>query len=221
MIDFGPTALRALLACNRCPTELRAIVFTHLHGDHIGGFPFLYIDGLFNRVRTEPMTIVGPIGTEARLFEFLRLAYGDIADRASPLNLSFTEIAPGEQTRVGGALVEGFEASHMDPPEQPLCLRLTGTDGGTIAFSGDTEPCPGLFDAADQVDLLVAECSAMEPPAGRHCTWQQWQLDLPKLTAKQVLLTHLGESMRAAIPGLEAPDGVNLTFADDGMIIEL
>ena len=37
MIDFGPTALLGLRRQGIQPNELSGVVFTHLHGDHIGG----------------------------------------------------------------------------------------------------------------------------------------------------------------------------------------
>jgi hypothetical protein len=41
--------------------------------------------------------------------------------------------------------------------------------------------------------------------------------------AKRVLLTHLGEAVRARVDELlaEAPAGVDLAFADDGLVIAI
>ena len=221
MIDFGATALSGLKQIGRSPLELGGIAVTHLHGDHVGGFPFLLIDGMYNLVRSEPLEVVGPIGTEAKIDELLKGFYGDLADRDRPFEMRIIEIAPGEQAPLLGATVQGFEAEHMDPPEQPLCLRITTPDGDIISFSGDTEMRAGLRSAAKGANLLVAECTAMRPPAGRHCTWQEWQTELPTIGADHVLLTHLNDEMRAAAPNLRGPDGVKLSFAEDGLIIDV
>ena len=220
MIDFGATALAALKRAGRDPRELGAILITHLHGDHIGGMPFLRIDGMYNLFRVEPLEIVGPIGTKARLDALLAVAYGELKHLDTAYEIRIREIAPGEPTEVLGARLLGFPAEHMDPPERPMCLRLTAPDGRSVAFSGDTAMCPGLFEAADGVDLLVAECTAMRPPAGRHCTWQEWEEALPKIGAKRVLLTHLNDEVREKAPTLRVP-GADLAFAEDGMIIEI
>jgi len=220
MVDFGPTALASLKRLGRDPREIDGLVITHLHGDHFGGFPFLVIDGMFNLLRTRPLSVIGPIGLEARLDAILRIAYADVIAKHRPFPIEVREIEPGQSAELAGFRIEAFAASHMEPPDRPLCLRIGGSDA-RIGFSGDTEPCPGLFEAADGVDLLVAECTAMTPPAGRHCTWQSWQADLPKLNSKRVLLTHLGEAVRSAAPDLEGPEGIDLAFADDGMIVEL
>jgi len=223
MIDFGATALACLRRLGREPTELKGIVLTHLHGDHIGGLPFLIIDGMFHAVRHEPLEILGPIGTAQRIDALMRACYGDLTDRERPFELVIRELAPRQTATLGGVHIEGFAADHMDPPDQPLCLRATTPDGKKVAFSGDTAMCDGLMAAADGVDLLVAECSLLRPPCGRHCTWEQWQQVLPGLSAKRVLFTHLNTEVRQRIPELlaETPDDIELSFAEDGLRCEL
>jgi ribonuclease BN (tRNA processing enzyme) len=223
MVDFGATALAALRRVGREPTELAGIAVTHLHGDHIGGFPFLVIDGMFNAIRHDRLEVVGPVNLEERITRLCDVTYGDVAEREKPYELSFRSIEPGERATLAGIEIAAFAAEHMDPPEQPLCLRLELAGGGSVAFSGDTKLCDGLFEAAAGVDLLVAECSALAPPCGRHITWSEWREVLPAIGAKRVLLSHLGAEVRANIPRLltEVPPGVDVTFADDGLCLTL
>lgn len=218
MIDFGATALAGLRKIGRQTSELVGLVFTHLHGDHIGGFPFLLIDAMFKSERTSQLPIVGPVGTRDRLDRLMRIAYGSLADDPLPFDLQIQELAPGGRTTLAGITIEGFAADHMDPPEQPLCLRLS-SGGRSVAFSGDTQMCEGLRQAARRADLLIAECTCVEPPCGRHCTWQDWREALPTIGCERVVLSHLGSAVRERIEQLqrEAPDGVALSFADDGM----
>ncbi len=223
MIDFGATALLGLRALGRRATEIRGFAFTHLHGDHVGGYPFLFIDAMFNDVRRERLEVMGPVGVASRLAAVLEAAYGDILDREQPFETRFRELFPGGTLELAGATVHGFEAVHMDPPEEPLCLRVVAPNGKSVAFSGDTAMCDGLFQAAEGVDLLVAECSCLAPPCGRHCTWEDWREALPRIGAKRVLLTHLGAGVRESVERLlaEAPEGVDLAFADDGLVLEV
>lgn len=245
MIDFGPTALVSLRRLGVAPADLGGLAFTHLHGDHTGGFPQLCIDAMFGRAPlptqlTQPtrlakpapgsvpakssLQILGPTLTERTLLDVFRAAYGEL-ERELPARvaLQIDELSPGDERTFQGYRVRAFAADHMAPPHQALCLRITDAAGKTIAFSGDTRICPGLLAAADGADLLVADCSRLAPPAGPHATWAEWQQILPSLRARSVLLTHLGEDVRERAPtlldGLDLPLPVRV--ADDGLVIEV
>jgi ribonuclease BN (tRNA processing enzyme) len=158
-----------------------------------------------------------------RLERLVRVSYGSLADREPGFPIAWGELAPGEGVDVGGLLVQAFRADHVDPPEVPLCLRIVSADGRAVAFSGDTRICDGLKEAARGVDLLVAECTHFAPPAGGHSTWQEWRELLPRIGARRVLLTHLADEVRAKVPELRraAPEGVEVEFAEDGMVLEV
>jgi len=221
MVDFGSTALAGLRRVNLRPRELSAVVLTHLHGDHAGGLPFLFIDSLFNDPRPEPLALLGPPRMREVLGALVDAMYADVAADLARLSLELDEFAPGDQRELAGYVVRAFPADHMKAPHQPLCLRVTDPAGASVAFSGDTRMCPGLFEAAEGADLLVAECTRLAPPAGHHCTWQEWKEALPRVRARAVLFTHLGSDVRARLPDLERElrSPIALRFADDGMVV--
>lgn len=224
MVDFGPTALMALRHASFEPNRLDGLAFTHLHGDHIGGFPFLLIDALYNGVRRRELPILGPVRTRECFEALLDATYDDMKERMPLVPISFDEFVPGESRTFCGYRIEAFAADHMSPPHQPLCLRVTGPSGVVVAFSGDTLPCPGLFDAGTGADVLIAECTRLGQPAGHHCTWEDWRKEIPKLAAKSLVLTHLGADVRARVPELEAETReapIPVRFAEDGMVLDL
>jgi ribonuclease BN (tRNA processing enzyme) len=183
------------------------------------------VDAAYTTVRSAPLEVVGPAGVEARLRDGLGHAYGRLAEKPVPFATAYRELLPGGEVGLLGARVRGFAADHQDPPEQPLCLQVTGRDGRTVAFSGDTRICPGLLAAARGADLLVAECTGLRHPCGAHSTWEEWRELLPRVEARRVLLTHLGEEVRAAVPALRREaatlGGPPLDFADDGLVLEV
>ena len=223
MIDFGATALQALRRVGREPRDLAGVALTHLHGDHIGGLPFLVIDAMYNSPRTAPLDILGPKGATARIEKVLEAAYGGMTDKEKDFELRLREIRAGEHAILCGVTVSGYPADHMEPPDEPLCLRVRLPGGGIVSFSGDTAMCQGLLDAADGADILVAECSALAPPCGKHTSWEDWRRMLPHVRARRIVLTHLGHEVRAKQEELkrEAPPDIDLYFADDGLTFAL
>lgn len=213
LIDLGATALAALGRLGVDPQIVDAVHFTHLHGDHIAGWPFLLVDALYRARRTRPLTATGPPGTAQRLRDLFRACYADAAERPLPFALEVRELAPGDAALVCGRRIEAWAARHMRPPHVALSLRLAGP-AGTLAFTGDTGAHDGLVELARGADVLFAECTDLDaPPAGapapsagedfprdlgrRHLSWEELRVWLPRLGARRVALAHLGEEPRA------------------------
>jgi ribonuclease BN (tRNA processing enzyme) len=182
-VDFGPTALLALRKLGRDPREVDAVHFTHLHGDHIAGWPFLLLGP-----RTRPLLASGPPGTRARLQALWAACYADTSERPLPFELQVFELQPGETQLLCGRSVTAFRAQHMGPRHVALSLRID-----ELAFSGDTEKLPeGLCDGAK---LLCCECTFARP-GRQHLDWETLQHSLPDVP--RVLVAHLGEEARRA-----------------------
>jgi ribonuclease BN (tRNA processing enzyme) len=224
MVDFGPTALGSLKRLGVPLRGLGGVVFTHLHGDHTGGFPLLCIETMFAGSRDNELSVLGPPLTRETLGSVFRAAYAELEPEVPErMRLTIGELAPGQVRDFIGYTVRAFAADHMAPPHQALCLRISDRTGRTVAFSGDSRICPGLLEAAAGADLLVADCSRVTPPAGAHATFMDWQATLPELRAKSLLLSHLGEDMRTRGPELLAKlsAAIPVQLADDGMLIEI
>ncbi len=223
MVDFGPTALSGIRRLGREPKDIDGILITHLHCDHIGGLPFLVLDSMFHVRRSEPLRLLGPLQLKGRLQNLLEANYPDLTQHQPPFELDIREVEPNRTVEWLNLTIETFPADHMDPPDQPLCLRVTDAAGRTVAFSGDTSMSPGLEAAARGADLLVAECTGLRHPVGRHCAWEDWAVKLHDMDAERVLLSHLGDDVREAAQRgeLTTEADVRLEFADDGLMIEV
>jgi glyoxylase-like metal-dependent hydrolase (beta-lactamase superfamily II) len=183
-VDFGPTALLALRKLHRRPEDLDAVLFTHLHGDHFAGWPFLL---LASGRRTRPLAVVGPSGTRERLHALWQICYADTAERELPFEVRVTEVQPGETIAFLGRTLRAFRAQHMGPKHVALSFRVDD-----LAFSGDTGSiAAGLCDGAR---ALCCECTEARPGNPKHLDWETLERSLPDV--RLVLVGHLGEEAR-------------------------
>ncbi|HWE24182.1 MAG TPA: MBL fold metallo-hydrolase [Myxococcales bacterium] len=238
VVDFGPTALLAMRRLGRDPQELQAVHITHLHGDHIAGWPFLLVDAVYRARRTAPLTVAGPLGTRDRLQALWAASYADAAAKELPFPLEVRELLPGDTAEVCGRRIEALGAFHQRPPHVALSLRVHGP-AGILAFTGDTGPHAGLTSLARGARLLCSECTELRTPASaasgaspdypaeagrRHLSWDDLRSLLPTLGVPLVALGHLGSEVRAAAESIEAEAralGLNLRVCDDLSAIDL
>jgi glyoxylase-like metal-dependent hydrolase (beta-lactamase superfamily II) len=186
-LDFGPTALLALRKLGRDPLTLDAIFFTHLHGDHIAGWPFFLLDAALRAKRKSPLDVAGPPGTAERLQALWAACYADTSKRPLPFEVRFHELQVAQVVQLGARRVSTYRAKHMTPPHVALSLRID-----SLAFTGDTGVIPeGLCQGAQ---ALCCECTDLEKISEKHLAWRELQaLELP---VEKVFVAHLGEEAR-------------------------
>lgn len=243
LLDCGEGTQRQLMVSPFSFMKIRAILITHMHGDHVLGLPgLLQTMGLSGR--KDPLTVYGPSCLEGYIrsamdategdtgyelsFETVedggRYAIGDLTaiafctdhgtesfgyvireadlpgklDRAKALSLGLEE-GPDLARIKNGETVRGVEPSQvMGEPRKGL----------SMAYTGDTRPCPAIPLAAKGVDVLVHEATYMSSEAGladehAHSTVGQAADDARAAGARYLILTHISNRYRER-EGLEA-----------------
>ena len=223
MVDCGGTALQGLKRWNFDAELLDGICFTHLHGDHIGGFPYLLLELIFYKERMRPLWIMGPPPVERRLRDLCHLHYPGLFEKRLSFPLRFYETKPGSKRKMDGRVFRRFAAYHQELPEMATCLRVEA-EGAVVAFSGDTGLCQGLFQAAQGADLLVSECSFLHPIDGlqTHLSYDEIVANLQRLGARRVLLSHQGQDVREQGGALALRRGKqSILMAEDGQRLRI
>lgn len=106
LFDCGEGTQRQIMVSPVSFMKVRAILVTHLHGDHFYGLPgLLQTMGLMDR--KDPLVVAGPPGFAAALKASLESCEGDI-----PYELDVREVAPGDTLRIGELSVDVFATSH-------------------------------------------------------------------------------------------------------------
>ncbi|HEX2718679.1 MAG TPA: MBL fold metallo-hydrolase [Gemmatimonadaceae bacterium] len=162
LFDAGRGALQRLRQRGVSPAQVRTLLLTHLHSDHIVGIPDFWLTGWVNGRPTTALRAFGPDGTRA-MFEHLTQAFAfDIAirisdDRASPEGgrVDATDVGEGVVFERNGVKVTSFFVDH-DPIKPALGYRVDYA-GRSVVISGDTKYSENLVRHAEGVDLLIHE----------------------------------------------------------------
>jgi ribonuclease BN (tRNA processing enzyme) len=218
LVDFGPTALAALACAEADLDRVAAVFFTHLHGDHIAGWPFLLLHAAFVSRRRKALHVFGARGTKRRLQVLADCCYEElISGKKLAFRLEHHEIPVRRANGRDAAGLLRYDAVPLDHHPTSLGFRFH-LPGVTIAVSGDTRWCPALEELSRGADLLILECTCLEKPDYAHVSLEEVRAGIRRLEAKRVVLVHLPDAVARAlakrpIRGVEA--------ADDGMILEV
>lgn len=155
----GVASLGALAMAN-----LRALLVTHYHSDHIADIPE------FNLVswvagRPAPLEIVGPTGVE-RVVSGLNSAYAldnsyRVAHHGAEMLpphlgvLEAREIDPGVVLEEDGLVITAFPVDHA--PISPAVGYRFDYGGRSVVVTGDTIVTEGIESAAADADLLLSD----------------------------------------------------------------
>ncbi len=198
LLDLGQGAFPRIFPLVR-PTELDAVVVSHLHPDH-----FIDLVPLRHYLRYEfqpprRARVIGPRGLADRLDAL----HAQPGFSAASLDCELLETAPRQ---IGSLTIEARLVAHTD---ESYALRVAGANGPGLVYSGD---CGRALDLAPLVrpgDTLVTEVAfgpGPVPPGVLH-------LDGPavgELAAAtrpgRVLLTHIlsGHDLDATIASIRA-----------------
>jgi len=211
LVDCGASSMIAIRKFGIDPNAIRAILITHLHGDHFGGLPFFILDAQLVSRRTAPLVIAGPPGLRDRLAAAMENFFPGSTKVERRFAVEVRELEPRLGHDIEGIEVTPYVMKHPCGAP-PFALRIA-TDGKTLCYSGDTEWVDGLREAAAGVDLFIAETYFFDKAIKFHLDYATLARHLPEIGAKRVILTHMNPEMlaRAGETGCEA--------AEDGMTV--
>jgi ribonuclease Z len=169
LFDIGTGSAERLSALQIPYDYLNKVFLGHLHADHMGDLPALWVGGTINN-RTVPLEIWGPTGSEPQYgtkhaIDGLKQFYTwDIATRRGAFSASGQELVVHEFDYRGenkviyeenGVIIRSFPAVHAF--DGPVSFRLDW-NGLSFVFSSDTFPNKWFNKYAKNADVVVHEC---------------------------------------------------------------
>jgi ribonuclease Z len=242
LFDAGRGSLQRLTQAHVNWRDVQGVFLTHLHSDHVVGFPDLWLTGWLTSRRDLPLHVWGPAGTK-NMISHLQQAYEfDIGirisdDRASREGVVIVaeDVAAGFLYEKDGVKVLAFEVDHA--PVAPAFGYRIDFAGHSVVLSGDTRFSENLIRHAQGVDLLIHEVVAPEtyrraavaPEQARriiahHTTPEQAGEVFARTTPKLAVYSHIARPT-ATEEDLIAPTRKTYTgpleIGEDLMVIEI
>lgn len=212
LIDCGASSLIAMKRFGVNPSLIDLILLSHLHGDHFGGLPYFVLDAQFSG-RTRPLVVAGPPGLKARVSQAMEALFPGSSETRQRFSLEFVELPDQATMAIGPVEVTAHTVVH--PSGAPAYALRIGCEGRVIAYSGDTEWCEGLIEAAHGADLLICEAYFFEKETKYHLDYQTIARHRTELESPRIILTHMSNDM------LQRLSEIDVECAEDGKCIDL
>ncbi len=175
IVDTGPGSTRKLELMKLQPGNIKAVLLTHFHSDHIGDLGELMLKRWAGGSMPDPLEVFGPAGVETVVRGF-NLAYSlDAQQRVAHHGAAIVpptgaggaarpfDFSDGKDHVVvidaDGVKVTAFAVDHR--PVAPAVGYRFDYKGRSLVISGDTLPSESLRRQAAGVDLLIHE--ALQP----------------------------------------------------------
>ena len=219
LIDCGAGTLDRLLRSGCDPGDIQRVVLTHHHLDHFGELGHLLFSArLPEHGRRRPLTLAG----SRPLLDVVADYQGLFGHWLRPENFTLTlHDLDGSALAGDGYTLSGHPVTHIPSSR---ALRFVEDSGAVVVFSGDTDVCDGVVEAAQDADLFVCEASFPEGQ-GRpgHLVPSQAGDLARRAGVRRLLLSHLYpecdevDMMGPAAAACRIP----VSVAEDGIVMEI
>ncbi|MEU6380492.1 MBL fold metallo-hydrolase [Streptomyces sp. NPDC046909] len=172
------------------PARLSAIWISHLHADHnadlLAAVYGLAYGGL---TPPAPIPVYAPTGCAQRLAGFFGRSDAGFLSGV----LDFRTLYDGHVARHGELTLSAHSVVH---DVEAYGLRAESA-GRTLAYSGDSGPCPALIELARDADLFLCEADIDTHRDGEqvHLTPEDAGSTARAAQVRQLLVTHVGPSL--------------------------
>jgi len=163
LLDCGWGTLDGLARHGAAWADLTHLAVTHFHADHVGDLSALLL-ALRHGItppREDPLTLLGPVGLGAFLERLAEATGTHVTDPGFPVRV--VELGaenvfedPARALRV---------TCHPTPHTAESVAYRVEVGGATLGYTGDTGPSEDVAAFLTGCDVLIAECTQVDPSA--------------------------------------------------------
>lgn len=219
LVDFGYGTIHQLLRLGITYHDIDRIFFTHPHPDHMCDLiPFLFASRYPLDPRTRNLPIVAGPGFAAYFKRMMEAFNHWLTPNAYKVEI--TELDE-ETHEFDGLQVTTGKVQHI---EMSRGFRFASAEEKTVAFSGDTDYCPGIVELGRGVDLLILECSTPDDmKVDKHLTPQLCGRIAREAGCRTLLLSHFYPpcEMSSVLEVCQREFSGKIILADDLTIVDL
>lgn len=211
VVDCGGDVVQRLLAAGVDLDHITALVITHEHPDHVGGFP-LFMERIWLAGRRQPIPVCGP---EPALFQARRIFESfDTSGWKGMPKIEWHPVALEEGARVWEDehwRITATPGTHSVPVIGVRVEDVRG--GGVVVYSCDTERSDAIARLADSADILVHEATGDLPG---HTSAQDAAHVAAQAGAGRLVLVHLPPEISRADLAEARHSFADLELGEDG-----
>ena len=194
--------------------RLSAIWISHLHADHCADLLTAYYGTLYADIdRAKQIPLFGPPGIAERLASFLTNG-----PSRSPVEKAFAvhELFDGHRVDIGPMTLTSASVEHGRPA---FGVRIEA-GAASLAYSGDSAPCPAVVEVAKNCDALLCEADGPAPSDVHH---SPEDAGAASAGARKLIVTHVGpfltpgEAVTRAVARFDGP----VAYAAPGAAVHL
>jgi ribonuclease BN (tRNA processing enzyme) len=222
LLDCGSGVVHRLASLGLSWPAITHVALTHFHYDHVGDLPALITAFRWGQLppRAEPLTLVGPPGTDAWL-DRVAAAHGPwVREPGYPLH-----VVEMDGTTPLALLPSALSLSGFPVPHAPESMAYSISSArARLVYTGDTPYDDRLADWASGCDVLLTECSLPAPLAVEgHLTPESAGALAARVKPGRMVLTHFYPPVEPDdIPSLVRAQWAGpLVLAHDGTALDI